>query len=74
MGLSPYYPPGMTDEQARLSGRALRIHKARGRGVPFIRGAYWLCQCGTGSLLGNPPETCPTCAFPLAEYFGGGDE
>lgn len=30
----------------------------------------WLCQCGTGRLLGDPPEYCPLCGFPLWDYFG----
>jgi len=34
----------------------------------------WLCQCGNGSLVGAPPDECPLCGFPLAEYFGGIDD
>ena len=29
----------------------------------------WLCQCGTGLLVGDPPEYCPLCNFPLHEHF-----
>ena len=28
--------------------------------------AGWLCQCGTGSLVGEPPASCPLCGAPFA--------
>jgi hypothetical protein len=36
----------------------------------------WFCQCGNGSLCGDPPEHCGLCGFPLWEYFDaqGGDD
>ena len=29
----------------------------------------WLCQCGNGSLCGDPPALCPLCGFDLQGYF-----
>ena len=29
--------------------------------------AGWLCQCGNGSLLGEPPSSCSVCGTPFAE-------
>lgn len=29
----------------------------------------WLCQCGNGNLVEDPPEYCGLCGFPLREYF-----
>ena len=34
----------------------------------------WLCQCGNGNLLEDPPEHCGLCGFPLWEYFNLLDE
>ena len=29
-------------------------------------GPGWLYQCGTGSLVGEPPASCPLCGAPFA--------